>query len=98
MSLPVEGDNRAFGILGNIVKRALQASLWILAILVACLPVSFIVTFMLAPLWSWIEATYGIESIGHSGPAEWCFWAIYGLFVVAALGAYAVYCRRVSVS
>jgi hypothetical protein len=53
---------------------------------------------MLAPLWSWIEATYGIESIGHSGPAEWCFWAIYGLFVVAALGAYAVYRRRVSVS
>ena len=80
------------------MKRALQTSLWILAILVACFPVSFVVTFMLAPLWSWIEATYGIESIGHSGPAEWCFWTIYGLFVAAALGAYAVYRRRVSVS
>lgn len=80
------------------MKRALQTSRWILAILAACLPVSLIVTFMLAPLWSWIEATYGIESIGHSGPADWCFWTVYGLFVVSALGVYAVYRRRVSVS
>jgi hypothetical protein len=80
------------------MKRALKTALWTLAIVVACFPVSFIVTFMLTPLWSWIEATYGIESIGHSGPADWCFWSVYGIFVAVALGAYAVYRRRVSVS
>jgi hypothetical protein len=80
------------------MKRALKTSLRILAIAVACFPVSFIVTFLLTPLWSWIEATYGIESIGHSGPADWCFWAVYGVFLAVLLSAYAVYRRRVSVS
>jgi hypothetical protein len=49
------------------MKRALQTLLWILGILAASFPASFMVTFLLTPLWSWIEATYGIESIGHSG-------------------------------
>lgn len=30
-------------------------------------------TFLLWPLWSWVEAFSGIESLGHSGPATWCF-------------------------
>jgi hypothetical protein len=30
-------------------------------------------TFVLWPLWSWVEAVFGIESLGHSGPATWCF-------------------------
>jgi hypothetical protein len=80
------------------MQRALQTLLWILAIVVVCFPASFIVTFLLTPLWSWIEATYGIESIGHSGPADWCFWAVYGLFAVGLLGAFVVYRRKVSVS
>jgi len=66
--------------------------------MVACIPVSFVVTFLLTPLWSWMEATYGIESIGHSGPADWCFWAVYAVFAVGLLGAFVVYRRSVSVS
>lgn len=80
------------------MKRALQTLLWLLAIAVVCFPVSFVVTFLLTPLWSWIEATYGTESIGHSGPADWCFWAVYALFAVGLLGAFVVYRRKVSVS
>jgi hypothetical protein len=80
------------------MKRALQTLLWLLAIMVACFPVSFIVTFLLTPLWSWMEATYGIESIGHSGPADWCFWAVYTVFAVGLLGAFVFYRRKVSVS
>jgi hypothetical protein len=30
-------------------------------------------TLMLLPLWRWLEAATGIESIGHSGPAAWCY-------------------------
>lgn len=55
-----------------------------LAVLVVCLPIAFIVTIMLLPLWSWIEATYSIESVGHSGPADWCFYAVYTVSAVLA--------------
>ncbi|HSF93618.1 MAG TPA: hypothetical protein VLA52_01220 [Thermohalobaculum sp.] len=46
------------------------------------LPVSFVLTILLVPLWRYVESDLGIESIGHSGPAEWCFWLVYGLLVV----------------
>jgi len=51
----------------------------------AAMPAAFIVTLSLTPLWSWIEARYGIESIGHSGPADWCFLAVYGVFIAGLL-------------
>ena len=64
---------------------------WIKSLIVAALltlaalPAAFIVTLLLYPLWSWIEATYGIESVGHSGPADWCFWLVYGVFLAVLL-------------
>jgi hypothetical protein len=57
----------------------------VLAVLIVCLPIAFIVTILLSPLWSWIEATYGIESIGHSGPSDWCFYLVYGIVVTGGL-------------
>jgi len=52
-------------------------SLLVAAVLaLAAMPAAFIVTLLLTPLWSWIEATYGVEAIGHSGPADWCFLAV----------------------
>ena len=60
------------------MKQVLRTYLWILAIVVACFPVRFVV--------------------GHSGPADWCFWAVYGVFVIVLARAYVVYRRRVSVS
>jgi hypothetical protein len=67
-------------------KRVLLA----LVLFAVCLPVAFIVTFALLPLWSWIEATYGIESVGHSGPSDWCFWLVW---VMASTTALAVQVR-----
>ena len=55
------------------------------ALAIAALPVTFVVTLLLYPLWSWIEATYGIESVGHSGPADWCFWVVFGILTVTVL-------------
>ena len=63
------------------------------AILIACLPIAFIVTFLLSPLWSWIEATYGIESIGHSGPSDWCFYVVYGVLNALTFAFIGVYFR-----
>lgn len=33
----------------------------------------FIVAVLTAPFWGWFEKTSGIESLGHSGPADWVF-------------------------
>jgi hypothetical protein len=41
------------------------------------LPLSAILTFLLMPFWNWFEARFEIESLGHSGPATWCFAAVY---------------------
>jgi len=67
----------------------------ILAILVVCVPIAFIVTILLSPLWSWIEATYGIESIGHSGPSDWCFYVVYGVLNALVLAIIRVYFRPI---
>lgn len=76
------------------MKTALRHLAVALGIAVVCLPAAFILTFLLLPLWSWIEATYKIESVGHSGPADWCFWAVYALLAVVGLGVYALRARR----
>jgi len=61
------------------VPRSLRYFFAGLAVLVVCMPIAFLITMLLIPLWSWIEATYGIESIGHSGPSDWCFYLVYGV-------------------
>ena len=55
-------------------------------------PVSIVTTILLFPFWSWLEASTGIESVGHSGPAEWCYAAVFLLFT--ATSALIVFVRR----
>jgi phosphotransferase system glucose/maltose/N-acetylglucosamine-specific IIC component len=76
------------------MPRYLRLALITLAVLIVCLPIAIIVTFLLSPLWSWIEATYGIESIGHSGPSDWCFYLVYGVLNVVALSVAALLSRK----
>jgi hypothetical protein len=63
-----------------------KALLWIGAA-IAALPLALILTILLWPFWNWFELVSGIESLGHSGPAAWCFFAVYGFigFVVLTL-------------
>ncbi len=65
----------------NALKRL------VLALLAAavCLPLTIILTIALLPLWRWIEARYGIEAVGHSGPSDWCFWLIFGAMLPIVL-------------
>ena len=60
----------------------------IAGIIVLNLPVAFVLTMMLVPLWSAIERRWGIESIGHSGPAPWCYSVVFVCVVLLSLGAY----------
>ena len=48
-------------------------------------PVTFFATIALLPLWSAVERRYGIESVGHSGPADWCFWTVFAIYLAVAL-------------
>lgn len=56
----------------------------IILILAVAIPVAYIFTILFVPLWRFIENSFGIEAIGHSGPAEWCFYLIYFLIVSIA--------------
>lgn len=53
-------------------------------IFMAAAPFAFVAAAVLSPLWSWIEASTGLESMGHSGPATWCYLATW--IALSALG------------
>jgi hypothetical protein len=59
------------------MSHVLRLAVAILGIVVIAAPLSAVITILLLPLWSWLEASTGIESVGHSGPAEWCYLAVF---------------------
>ena len=42
-------------------------------------------TILCFPLWSWFESRTGIEAVGHSGPAGWCYATTFAVVLVVAL-------------
>lgn len=72
-------------------RRALRLPLAFLSIAVISAPLSIVGTMLLRPAWSWLESAAGIEAIGHSGPAEWCYLLV---FAVLVSGAGTVYLLR----
>jgi hypothetical protein len=75
-------------------RRTITYGAAVVGILAGAVPLTFVTTFALVPFWSWVERTYGIEAIGHSGPSEWCFWLIYGLTVGTATLIFVLRRRR----
>jgi hypothetical protein len=65
------------------MRNILTSSLKWIGILVILVPVAIIITLLIVPFWSWLESASGLESIGHSGPAEWCYFVIYTLLISA---------------
>jgi hypothetical protein len=59
------------------VKGVIRLSLTALGLLALAVPASIVTTIALFPLWSWFERYTGIESMGHSGPADWCYLAVF---------------------
>jgi len=58
------------------------------AILLLAFPVTFVVTIATFPFWRWLDVSTQIESFGHSGPAEWCFWLVYAFLVSVSFAAW----------
>jgi hypothetical membrane protein len=62
---------------------------FLLAALVLPLTAAFSLatTVLMFPLWSWLESASGIGSVGHSGPAGWCYWFVFTLLLVLLAAA-----------
>ncbi|UUY07956.1 hypothetical protein LRS11_19430 [Pseudomonas sp. J452] len=45
----------------------------LLAIGLGALCGGVLLTLLLLPLWGWLDTSIGIEALGHSGPAPWCY-------------------------
>ena len=56
-----------------------------LGLTAVAMPVALAVTLLLVPVWSSLERTTGIESVGHSGLADWCDLAVWGPMAVALM-------------
>jgi hypothetical protein len=67
-------------------RKALRVALRYVGLLavavVISFPISFIGTFMMNPVLNRLEARYGIELTGHSGPADWIFALVFGITTV----------------
>jgi len=67
------------------MKLSSKALLGIIAVLLIAAPLTVLVTFLLYPFWSWLDVIGGIESLGHSGPANWCYELVYLVLVVTGI-------------
>ena len=61
----------------------------VLAVLVVSVPAGIVGTFMLGPLWAWVEQRHGIEAVGHAMYAGWCFLATYSAIALLGLALFA---------
>ena len=78
------------------MRYSIRNAFLLIAFLLFALPVSAVLALLLYPFWSWVEAGTGIESIGHSGPAGWCFIATYVVVAGVTLGLTRRFQRRSS--
>jgi hypothetical protein len=65
-----------------------------IGVLLVSLPLGGVLTLVLMPFWRWLEARYGIEAIGHSGPAEWRYAVIFVACVSLVGSGWVVSTRR----
>ena len=69
------------------MRKAVKVIVLLAAWALLAVPLALVLTLALLPLWRWLEAATGIESIGHSGPSEWCYAAMYGIIMSASIVA-----------
>ncbi|KPJ98465.1 MAG: hypothetical protein AMJ60_08190 [Desulfobacterales bacterium SG8_35] len=62
----------------------MRKSVTIIILMLVVVPLAIAATIIAHPFWRWFELSTGIESYGHSGPAEWCYVFDYAVFVLIA--------------
>ena len=61
----------------------------ILVAIVCAFALSVVTAILTARFWGWFEARTGIESLGHSGPADWVYitlWILWTAVLLAIFG------------
>jgi len=67
------------------MKQRLKGVGIALIVMVITVPMAIIITIVTHSFWLWFEETTAIESYGHSGPAEWCYLAVYFILIVCVI-------------
>ena len=65
---------------------------------IVSLPLAFTSTILMNPLLGRLEARYGVELTGHSGPADWIFGLVYAVTAVVLFAVLVQVTRRPSVA
>jgi hypothetical protein len=76
------------------METLLKRTLIFAGLFLGLVPIAFVVTISLSGVWSWLERVSGIESMGHMGPANWCYVATYIVLLPVALFGYRQVTRR----
>ena len=58
------------------------------AVLVLAMPTAFVLTIATFRFWRWIDVNTDLESFGHSGPADWCFYLVYAILVTVSFATW----------
>lgn len=67
------------------MKLSSKVLLPIVAVLLIAAPLAVLLTLLLYPLWSWLDVIIGVESLGQSGPAAWCYELVYLVLVITGV-------------
>ena len=62
---------------------------------IVAFPITVLGTFLLTPMLGRLETRYGIELVGHSGPSDWIFEAMFGVGTAVVFGFLVLFTRRV---
>jgi hypothetical protein len=55
------------------MSRSPRKIVFAFLVLILSILLGIAATLTLIPIWRWFEGATGIESLGHSGPAIWCY-------------------------
>jgi hypothetical protein len=61
---------------------------------IVSVPLAFTSTILMNPLLGRLEAKYGVELTGHSGPADWIFALVFAVTTVAVFAGLVLATRR----
>ena len=67
-------------------RAAFSYALGAVAIALACLPLSVVVTWWMSPFWNWLGGVAGVRLVNHAGPVLWCYLAVLALCVALLAG------------
>jgi len=84
-----ESQRKALRVASRLISLGLLSA-------VVSFPLAFTGTIMMNPLLGRLEAKYGVELTGHSGPADWIFALVFALTAISLFAVLVLLTRRPS--